>query len=246
MKEMIERNWDVMASDYENFSEALDSFSNAIEWPCIRVLLPPLEGRSIIDIGCGTGRFSFYFDAYQPRHILGIDLSGAMIDLANGKNDSERIAFKKADIIELTDHISTKFDFAFSSTTAHYFSDLYESFKTVHDILVTEGVFILSVIHPIYSAMYPLCPDDSDQLRYLDRSERRYIQPWTRANDKMDVSLSYHHTFSDYINALTRAGFEIMQVEEPRPPESWQVSNQKRYDALIKEPLYMIIRCRKW
>lgn len=59
MKGEIEKNWDEMARVYEDFTEKDDSYSYAIEWPCIQKMLPPLNNKRILDLGCSTGRYSF-------------------------------------------------------------------------------------------------------------------------------------------------------------------------------------------
>lgn len=58
MRNEIERNWDEMAKTYEEFTEEEDSYSYTIEWPCIKEMLPGLNGKTVLDLGCGTGRFS--------------------------------------------------------------------------------------------------------------------------------------------------------------------------------------------
>lgn len=42
MKNQIEKNWDDMAKAYEDFTETADSYSYAIEWPCIQKMLPQI------------------------------------------------------------------------------------------------------------------------------------------------------------------------------------------------------------
>ena len=71
----IEENWDAMARAYEDFTEDEESYSYKIEWPCIETLLPDLKNAAILDLGCGTGRYGFLFEKWQPQSILGIDIS---------------------------------------------------------------------------------------------------------------------------------------------------------------------------
>jgi 2-polyprenyl-3-methyl-5-hydroxy-6-metoxy-1,4-benzoquinol methylase len=44
--------------------------------------LQPLAGKSILDVGCGSGRFCFAFAQYGAARVLGVDFAEAMIDLA--------------------------------------------------------------------------------------------------------------------------------------------------------------------
>ncbi len=144
-------------------------------------------------------------------------------------------------------------DFIFSSTTSHYIEDLELMFENVSRSLKEEGESVFSVIHPVYSAMYPIAhgdifPKDEEwTVRYLDRSTRAYIQPWIEYNEALEnhLSKSYHHTFSDYVNAITGAGLAIEQICEPMAPEQCKVSEPDRYEGFLETPVYMIIKMRK-
>ena len=71
--------------------------------------------------------------------------------------------------------------------------------------------------------------------------------PWIEYNDKLEnyLSCSYHHTVSDYINAMVTAGFTILRAEEPCPAEKWKDSMPNRYDACLQTPSFMIFKIRK-
>ncbi len=56
---------------------------------------------------------------------------------------------------------------------------------------------------------------------------------------------SYHHTFSDYFNAIIKAGFHILQVEEPAPPLEWKERFYNRYDSFIQTPSFLILKLVK-
>nr|WP_294489323.1 class I SAM-dependent methyltransferase [uncultured Anaerosporobacter sp.] len=98
----IEENWNVMAMAYENFTENPDSYSYSIEWPCVQKMLPNIKGKRILDLGCGTGRFTFLLENEEPDVITGIDLSQQMLDIARDKaqrNHSNAIFQKVISII---------------------------------------------------------------------------------------------------------------------------------------------------
>ncbi|MCX7846812.1 MAG: class I SAM-dependent methyltransferase [bacterium] len=42
----------------------------------------PIEGATVLDIGCGTGRFAIEFAKRGARHVVGIDFAPAMIDFS--------------------------------------------------------------------------------------------------------------------------------------------------------------------
>jgi len=255
MKNEIEKNWDDMAKAYEDFTEGEDSYSNTIEWPCIQKMLPQLKNKRILDLGCGTGRFSFLFEKENPLSVLGVDISGHMLDIAKEKarERGSKVRFMQADISNSDIYAGEKYDFIFSSTTSHYIEDIRSLFRNIYGALEDNGVCIFSLMHPVYTAQYPVDKngefpsDDEWVVRYLDKSKRTYIQPWIEFNDSIEnfLSTSYHHTVSDYFNAVIDAGFRIEKVEEPYPPESWKQSCHRRYNAFIETPSYMIVKLSK-
>lgn len=139
----VQSEWNQMSEAYESFHNSPDSYSYLIEWPCIQKLLPDLHGRSVLDFGCGTGIFTFLLETYGTSKIVGIDLSEEMLKIAIAKGEKNK------------------------STTTHYLEDLDKLFENIRNVLKDEGTCILSVIHPIYSAMYPIehgdtFPDDDE------------------------------------------------------------------------------------
>jgi len=240
----IKENWDEMAQDYDEFTSPAGTYSNAIEWAHIKRILPTLRGRRVLDIGCGSGRFSYYFKEYCPSEIVGLDISDEMLALARSKAESDaRIRFENGSTEDLSQFSDGYFDFVFSSTTMHYVKDLKKAFSEAFRVLSPGGSCILSLIHPLYSATYPL-PGCSDwELRYQDRRMREYLQPWTRFNDKHEKPLcrSYHYTLADYMNTLIESGFTIRGVHEPQPPDEWRLGNPRRYEDVMNEPIYIVV-----
>jgi 2-polyprenyl-3-methyl-5-hydroxy-6-metoxy-1,4-benzoquinol methylase len=45
--------------------------------------LEPLAGKTILDVGCGSGRFCIAFAERGASHVLGVDFAPAMITIAN-------------------------------------------------------------------------------------------------------------------------------------------------------------------
>lgn len=248
-------DWNSMAKAYEEFNNAPDSYSYNIEWPCIKKMLPDIEGKSILDLGCGTGIFTFLLEAYKPERLMGIDLSEEMLEIARKKAvmQGSYAKFIQGDATKVDQYVDQKYDLIFSSTTTHYVENLTVLFENIAKCITDNGMIILSVIHPVYTAMYPIehgdtFPDDEEwQIRYLDQSKRAYIQPWIEYNDryKNHLSSSYHYLFSDYVNAIVKAGLKLSEVQEPMPPENWKEDCRGRYEGFIETPVYMILKITK-
>lgn len=255
-KNEIKNSWNKMSMAYENFTNSPNSYSNMIEWLAIKKLAPDLENKVIIDLGCGTGRFSFLFEQFKPERIIGIDISDEMIKIAEGiaKEKNSRVTFIKSDIENLSSIQSNNIDFVFSSTVLHYIKNLETITKEIYRVLKPKGTCILSVIHPVYSAQYPIKHDNGEfpkedewEVKYLDKNIRAYIQPWIQYNSEIEnfLSFSYHHTMADYINSIIEAGLSIKSFVEPLPSEEWKKNNLERYSGYINTPTYAIFKIEK-
>jgi len=73
----------------------------------------PIEGRSVLDIGCGTGRYGVSLAAAGADYVLGVDFAEKMIKLAQRKairhNVSDKCKFKVADFANCD--FDRKFDY---------------------------------------------------------------------------------------------------------------------------------------
>ena len=63
---------------FENFKEIRSNeinFNNCIETPILLAMLPELQGRTILDIGCGMGQHAKQYSDMGAKSVLGIDIS---------------------------------------------------------------------------------------------------------------------------------------------------------------------------
>ena len=60
------------------------SYVGDLERELLADLIKPEKGKSLFDVGCGTGYFSFYFHQLGLK-VTGLDSSDEMLDVARGK-----------------------------------------------------------------------------------------------------------------------------------------------------------------
>jgi len=85
----------------------------------IKNLIEP--NSNIIDVGCGTGRFSFSISD-KCKSVLGIDLSTRNIERANSilsENPNDKISFQHKNISEITSGGKEHFDYAVMTYVIH-------------------------------------------------------------------------------------------------------------------------------
>ena len=85
----------------------------------------PLDGRSVLDVGCGSGTYAIRLASLGARRVVGIDLAPGMIDLArmraadNGVSD--RCEFHSVDFLAYQP--SETFDFVVAMGVMDYVAD---------------------------------------------------------------------------------------------------------------------------
>ena len=107
------------------------------------------KDSTIVDVGCGTGRFVFQagkkFDS-----VVGVDLSSRNIKLANqmlGKIEQPNISFLHANAEELIDHLDGKFDYSTISYVIHEMPvdirmKILESLKAISNEIIIGDYFV--------------------------------------------------------------------------------------------------------
>ncbi len=59
----------------------------------VKTSLPPLERKSVLDLGCGYGWHCKFAAEWGAKRVLGLDLSQRMIEAAKMRNAEEQIEY---------------------------------------------------------------------------------------------------------------------------------------------------------
>src|SRR5215472_7178294 len=71
--------WPELAPDYERARSREDSLDRLVEWPAQRELLGDVTGRSVLDVGCGSGGKLAELVGDGATASLGVDVSGSFL-----------------------------------------------------------------------------------------------------------------------------------------------------------------------
>src|SRR5262249_4011596 len=93
---------------------------------------------NIVDLGCGTGRFTAPLAERLKANAIGVDPSERMLDVARDKHHSDRVTFLtgSGEAIPLPDASA---DLVFISLAFHHFSDRAKAVSEMHRVLRPEG-----------------------------------------------------------------------------------------------------------
>lgn len=228
---------------YSQLPRSIRGLDGAPEWLVLRGMLPELAGKSILDLGCGFGWFSRFAVGEGAARVLGVDVSGKMLERARRETADPRVAYERADLEGYTPPAGT-FDLAYSSLAFHYIEDLAGLFGRVHAALKPGGSLVCSVEHPIMTA-----PARQEWLADADgraswpvngyHDEGRRVSNWLA-----EGVVKRHRTIATYLDLLLGAGFRLGRLVEWAPsPE--QVTAEPSWAKERERPFFLLIAANR-
>ena len=124
--------------------------------------------------------------------------------------------------------LEKKFDIAFASFVAHYFSSYREFLANTSELLKENGEFVFSIIHPIKRAMtkeiiegkkYTVLGNSKLEDGTIDTLFGDYLNPremTVNFGEGFDM-IQYHTTLSQQIREILESDFELIDFIEPKP-----------------------------
>ena len=167
-----------------------------IEQAAMLRLLPDLKGKAVLDLACGTGRYSLIARQAGAKTVIGVDNSFAMLQKGSElKPGTEVGLFAQASMIDLP-FPADSFDVILCGlATGHLPPEIMgAAFKAMARI--TRGAILFSDFHPFL---------------YLNGGQRTF----TGSDGKTYAVEHYPHLVSDYFAAIRAAGLTLTAVEEP-------------------------------
>ena len=223
-------------NSYAQMDRSRYGLEAAGEWHQLELLLPPLEGKTVLDLGCGYGWHCRYAALHGAASVLGLDQSWRMIEQARSRNAAPGVSYRVCGV-EDYDYPTRCFDLVLCNLVLHYIADLDAVFRQVHQTLKNQGVFLFNIEHPVFTAgvnqqfaadgHWPL--DD-------------YFYPGERRTDFLGQQVvKQHHTLTQILMGLRRAGFVLDAVEEAMPPEAWRAQMPEE----MRRPMMLLVKAIK-
>ena len=194
-------------------------------------LLDDLRGKSVLEIGCGSGHtLQYLWKEKQAGELYGLDVSQEQLrftsDLLATENIPARLFLSSMD--ENPGIPESHFDLVISIYSLGWTPDLTRTLSLIHSYLKPGGKFIFSWEHPVYQCLEYDSLSEKYYLKnsYLDESPER--KPSWRG---VEIVLQ-PRMLSTYINAICNAGLVIERLVESEPnlhlareqdyaPEKW-------------------------
>ncbi len=247
MNAVLDQNkssWDAMAAAWFA-ATALPAYGCLTPTEDKLRLFPPLSGKKVLDIGCGSGHSLAWCGEKGAEELWGLDLSAKQIEIAGEylKGNGYTPMLFESPMEQKCGLPENYFDLVYSIYAIGWTTDLTAAFRNIAAYLKPGGLFIFSWDHPLMH-----CVDLADQ-------ELVFSGTYTR-----DESFSFvlrgravtvqNRRLSTYINVLADAGFAVERLieETDRDTLSRPVEFSSDYYSpwrAKKLPLSFIIKARK-
>ena len=203
--------------EYAKMARSQIGLCAAGEWHQLKLLFPPLNGKAVLDLGCGYGWHCKFASTEGAKKILGLDLSRKMIEKAQKLNMGPRIEYQICGLQEY-EYPENKWDVVISNLALHYIEDLEEIFQKVYRTLKPGGIFLFNIEHPVFTAGigqdWIYTPEGKPQYWAIDD----YFIPGERRTHFLGCDvIKQHHTLTQILMGLLNNGFELKAVEEAVP-----------------------------
>jgi ubiquinone/menaquinone biosynthesis C-methylase UbiE len=122
------------------YTKGISNFLFEIEEPIIKGILPKLGGLRVLDVGCGSGRWTSKFVA-AGGEVIGVDKSKVMLKFA--KKRAKKAKFLRMDARKLK-FTSNSFDFVFESLMLVHVPNWKKAVKEMIRVCKPCGTILIS------------------------------------------------------------------------------------------------------
>jgi len=204
--------------------------------PAVLSLLPPVEGKCVLDAGCGPGGYAEWLVSHGAE-VVGLDVCPRMVDLARQRVKA-KASFRQADLALPLDFLpAASFDVVVSALALDYVRDWATAFSEFFRVLRDPGHFVFSVGHP------------ADEF-YEHHSAGNYFAvervecEWRGFGPAVRVPY-YRRPLEAMVGPLVGAGFALERVLEPRPIPEFEKHDPADYEKLMRQPGFICFRASK-
>ncbi len=210
-------------------------------------------GLRILDLGCGNGYVSRRL-ARAGALVVGVDQSLELIERASAHERAEPLGVEyiRADAADLRPLGERRFDLGVANMSLIDIEDGAGALRELGRVIRPGGRLVASLSHPCFDvdtrSQYEV--DEVSGTSTVYRKIAGYRTPhsdrylWRLSDGRTVRTVGYHRPLSWYLKELRKAGFVLLDVEEPAP-EAGFVSDRIRADWVEQIPLHLILEARR-
>ena len=181
---------------YNEWSQTYDTDRNLtrdLDQEVMRETLKDLRFKSILEIGCGTGKNTTFL-VQIGAHVHALDFSEGMIEKAREKVKAGSVRFAVADLTQKWPCDDKSYDLIVCNLVLEHIEDLSFIFSEASRVLAAGGRFFINELHPF---------------RQYDGKKAVF-----QAGEGVTEIPAFVHHLSDFLNAGSKNGFTLVKLNE--------------------------------
>ena len=207
-------------ASYDRWSSTYDTQDNPtrdLDAIVLPSLIPNLADKTVVEIGCGTGKNTLWL-APQCKQLIGLDFSSGMLALAQQKVDAANVQLIRANIVYPLPLINTIADVVLFNLILEHIEDLASLFQEAARVMKSGATLIISELHPtrLQRGSGAIIAADGDETKIID---------------------NFVHSIADFQTALQAADLEVISMNDWYHPELPREAG--------KDPLLMTFQAHK-
>jgi ubiquinone/menaquinone biosynthesis C-methylase UbiE len=215
------KRWDQYAEEMgKSYTKEGDLNRRFLLNPAILGLIGEISGKIILDAGCGEGYLCRLLSDWGA-HVVGVDYSEKMVEVAKRKTpNGTMIEYKHGNCEQLDFLNDNSFDIVVSNMVIHDLANHEKAFKEMHRVLVKDGIFVFSILHPCFDTPNSGWEKNDEGQKLYWKVKNYFNEGPNEQRSSSDIKLLwFHRTLSSYFNSLRRVGFTVDAIEEPKPTD---------------------------
>jgi SAM-dependent methyltransferase len=255
----VPQYWEANAETWTRHARAgYDIYRDGLNTPAFLDMLPPIEGLSGLDIGCGEG-FNTRQLARLGARMQAIDIAPTFIRHARETEQTEPLGIEYS-VADATDmpFASSSFDFATAFMSMMDMADHGAALCETARVLRPGGFLQFSILHPCFVPPHRKVLRESDGTTraievggYFDATDGRvdtfrFENLPAEAREKTEPFRvpRFHRTLTGWVDLIVAAGLIIERFGEPRVSVEVAKAEPALEDTLVA-PLFLHIRALK-
>ena len=194
--------YNLWANTYNKESNPIKDLSDKL----VEKFLPDLEGKNVLDAGCGSGKFCLIAEKNNASKILGIDLSPKMIELTRPHCLSSEL---RCDDISISPIEKNAYDVIICALVLGHIENLKPALSNILCALKKGGTLIITDFHPFLTML---------------KSKRTFKD--SKSGETYEIS-HHLHLFEEYFTLFREYDAIVEELKEPLFNESPVVFGMK-------------------
>lgn len=218
--------WSEIAAHYHQFVDSpSDKLRTELLYPTLWKIMTPLQGKQVLDIGCGNGFFA-YHTAQKGAKVDAFD-NAAMVSIARQHFAQTDIKYITHDANVPLPYFPDTYDFIVANLVLMDMENIEGVLQEVRRLIKPTGQILLSILHPCFTPPVGkfrrgIKGRINQDLAYFHL--KNYFQapkstPKQSFGTKIPATNYYHRTLSAYLHLFRQSGLTMIDMFEPKPDD---------------------------